>query len=148
GWQGRDVNRNNIKLYGPNGNQITLSTGSGNDTRGLISGRSAELAGPQLPGQSGGARYTPGYHEVTVTGMYKEEDISTSRHTTADSRMNYVAANGNWTQADGSNYLTAWDISVAKQTGSSWSWADGRVYTTVLNMDNPSYGGTSGNDNN
>lgn len=148
GWQGRDVNRNNIKLYGPNGNQITLSTGSGNDTRGLISGRSAELAGPQLPGQSGGARYTPVYHEVTVTGIYKVEYLSTSRNTTGDSRMNYVAANGNWTQANGSNYLTAWDISVAKQTGSSWSWADGRVYTTVLNMDNPSYGGTSGNDNN
>src|SRR5699024_9895374 len=81
GWQGRDVNRNNIKLYGPNGNQITLSTGSGNDTRGLISGRSAELAGPQLPGQSGGARYTPVYHEVTVTGIYKVEYLSTSRNT-------------------------------------------------------------------
>lgn len=144
----RNANRNNIRLFGPNGSQITLTTGTNTDTRGLISSRNAELAGPQLPGQSGGGRYTPIYHEVTVSGIYKVEYLSTSRSPTGDSRMNYVAANSNWTQANNSNYLAAWDISVARQSGSSWNWINGRVYTTVLNMDNPSYGGSTGNDNN
>src|SRR5690554_8084949 len=125
----RNANRNNIKLFGPNGNQILLSTGSGSDTRGLISNRSAELAGPQLPGQSGGNRYTPVYHEVTVSGIYKVEYLSTSRSETGDNRIGYVAANANWSQPSNSHYLAAWDISVAKQTGSSWSWQNGRVYT-------------------
>lgn len=135
----RNANRNNIKLFGPNGNQILLSTGSGSDTRGLISNRSAELAGPQLPGQSGGNRYTPVYHEVTVSGIYKVEYLSTSRSETGDARMDYIAANANWTQGSSSNYLVAWDISVARQTGVTWNWVTGRVYTTVLNMDNPSF---------
>ena len=144
----RNNNRNNISLYAPDGIQITLSTGTNADTRGLISNRTAELAGPQLPNQSGGDRYTPIFHEVTVSGIYKVEYLSTSRSTTGDARMNYVEANSNWTQSTSSNYLSAWDISVAKQSGSSWSWQTGRVYTNVLNMDNPSYGGSSGSDNN
>lgn len=116
----RNENRNNIRLYGPNGNQITLATGTGSDTRGLISSRTAELAGPQPLGQSGGGRYTPIYHEVTVTGIYKVEYLSTSRSTTGDARMGYIAADDDWTQNGNSNYLAAWDISVAKQTGGSW----------------------------
>lgn len=136
----RNANRNNIRLYGPNGNEITLSRGNNTDVRGRIDNRNAELAGPQLPGETGGGRYTPIYYEVTVTGIYKVEYLSTSRSTTGESRMGYQAANSSWSQSDESNYLTAWDISVAQQTsGNKWEWVTGRVFTYVLNMDNPSY---------
>lgn len=137
---------NRIRLYGPNNYQINLSFSSGS---GNIPNRSGELAGPRLPGQgSGNNRYAPIYHQVTQTGIYRVEFISTSGSETGNNRIGYVAANANWSQPSNSHYLAAWDISVAKQTGSSWSWQNGRVYTTVVNMDNPSYGGTSGNDNN
>lgn len=143
----RNANINNIRLYGPDGNLITLSTGNNTDTQGRIDNRTAELAGPQLPNQTGGGRYTPIYHEVTVTGIYKVEYLSTSRSETGDARFSYAQANANWTQSSNSNYLAAWDISVAKQTEGQWSWVPGRTYTTVLNMDNPSYGGQNGTDN-
>lgn len=135
----RNGNRANIKLYGPDGNEISLSVGNDGDTRGRINDRTAELAGPQLPGQTGGNRYTPIYHEVTVTGIYKVEYLGTSRSIDDEDRMGYIAADDNWTQDGNSNYLAAWDISVAKLNGSNWNWETGRVYTTVLTMDNPSY---------
>jgi|26BtaG_2_1085354.scaffolds.fasta_scaffold00030_51 uncharacterized repeat protein (TIGR01451 family) len=136
---------NRIRLYGPNSAQITLSFPNGT---GNIPNRTGELAGPLLPGQTGGNRYNPIYHQVTQTGIYKVEFISTSGSEIGDNRIGYVAANANWSQPNNSNYLAAWDISVAKQSGSTWSWKEGRVYTTVVNMDNPSYGGSSGSDNN
>lgn len=128
-----------IYLYNPSGQDVTptISSGVGN-----IPNRSAELAGPRLPNQNaGGDRYAPIYYTVPAggDGIYKVEFRGTSSSTTGDTRMNYVAANTNWTQANNSNYLAAWDISVAKQTGGSWNWQRGRVYTTVLNMDNPSF---------
>lgn len=137
--QTRDWNRNNIRLYGPGGQQITLETGSNTNTPGLIRGRSQELAGPQLPGQTGEGRYVPIYHTAAESGIYRVEFLSTSRSLTGDSRENYAAADNNWTQGSNSNYLAAWDVSVARQTGNTWNWVSGRVYTTVLNMDNPSY---------
>lgn len=143
----RNSNRNNIRLYDTNGNQITLTTGNNADTNGRIDNRSQELAGPLLPGENDNSKYTPLYHTVTTSGIYRVEFLSTSRSTTGDSRMSYAAANSNWTQDGNSNYLAAWDISVAKQNGGQWEWAKGRTFTTVLNMDNPSYGGSSGSDN-
>lgn len=140
----RNGNRNNIQLYGPYGNQITLDVGNNNDTRGRIDNRTAELDGPQLPNQTGGNRYTPIYHEVTVSGIYKVEYLGTSKSTTGDVRMDYVAANSNWTQGSNTNYLAAWDISVAKQVGANWQWENGRVYNNILNLDNPSYVSQSG----
>lgn len=136
----RNSNRINIRLFGPNGHQITLSTGNNTSVIGRISSRTAELAGPQLPAQTGGNRYTPLYHTVTQAGVYRVEFLSTSRSTTGNSnRIAYVAANGSWTQSDASNYLAAWDVSVAKQTGSVWNWVSGRTYTTVFSMDNQSF---------
>lgn len=129
-------NNNRIRLYGPNNAQITLSFSSGN---GRIPNRTGELAGPRLPGQTtGGNRYAPIYHTVTQSGIYRVEFIGTAGNTTGDQRMNYVAADADWSQSNNSNYLAAWDISVAKQTGSTWSWQNGRVYTNVINMDNQS----------
>src|SRR5690554_5494811 len=46
-------------------------------------------------------------------------------------------ANSNWTQASNSNFIWAWDISVANSAGNDW--VKGRVFTTVLNMDNASF---------
>lgn len=137
-----------IYLYGPDGNEITLtfSPGAGN-----IPNRNAELAGPRLPGQgSGGNRYAPIFYTVPAgkDGIYKIEFRGTSNSTTGDNRLPYSSADS-WPTGPGvnsSNYLIAWDISVARQTGGIWNWVDGRVYTNVLNMDNPSYGGTTGND--
>lgn len=139
----RNLNRNNIKLFGPDGQQITLSKGNDADVTGLISGRTAELAGPFLPNETGGNKYRPIYHNVTVSGIYKVEYLGTSRSETGNIRMGYIAADDNWTQTDNSNYLAAWDISVARQNGNTWKWVNGRVYTTVLNMDNQSYSGST-----
>lgn len=134
-----------IRLYGPDNLPIVLTISGGN---GRIGTRTEELAGPRLPGQgSGSNRYTPIYHTATQTGVYRVEFVSTSDSEMGDARIPYIAANSNWAQPVSSNYLAAWDISVAKQTGGTWSWKNGRVYSTVLNMDNPSYGGTTGNDN-
>lgn len=135
----RNSNRQNIRLFGPNGQPITLTVGNNASTIGRIDNRTAELAGPQLPTQTGGNHYTPLYHTVTQAGIYKVEFRGTADNTTGDNRMSYVAANANWSQANNSNYLAAWDISVAKQTGGTWAWQNGRVYTQVLNMDNPSF---------
>lgn len=136
---------NRIILYGPNNSQINLSFSNG---VGNIPNRAAELAGPRLPGQSSGSnRYAPIYHQVTQSGIYRIEFLGTSTNFNEDKRMSYVAANANWSQSNESHYLAAWDISVAKQSGSSWNWQKGRVYTTVVNLDNPSYGGTTGTDN-
>jgi len=137
----RNGNRQNIRLFGPNGQQITLTVGNNASTIGRIDDRTAELAGPQLPTQTGGNRYTPLYHTVTQAGIYKVEFLSTSGSETGNERISYVAANADWTQPNNSNYLAAWDISVAKQTGTTWNWVNGRVYTTAFSMDNQSYAG-------
>lgn len=139
---------NRIRLFRPNNTQVTLSFSTGN---GNIPDRNGELDGPNLPTQTTGTtnRYTPIYYTVPAggAGIYRVEFIGTNGSETTDTRMTYIAANANWTQATSSSYLAAWDISVAKQTGGIWNWEAGRTYTTVLNMDNPSYGGTTGSDN-
>lgn len=143
----RNANRANIKLYDPSGNQITLTVGNNTDVFGKIPDRTGEIAGPQLPGQTGGNRYTPIYYTATVSGVYRVDFLGTKRTDNENNRNSYVAADGNWTQPASTNYLSAWDISVARQTNSVWNWVTGRTYSRVLNMDNPSYGGISGSDN-
>lgn len=113
-----------IRLFAPNGNQVVNNT-----TGGQIPNRSAELAGPQLYGQTGGGRYTPIYYEVTVEGLYRVE--FTSRGTGQPSTT--VNANSNWTQANNAG-LAAWDVSVINSTNTGF--ISGRVYTNVLNFSN------------
>ena len=138
---GQTGNNARIRLYGPTGTAINLNITSNN---GNIPNRSAELAGPRLPNQSaGGNRYAPIYYTVPPGGggIYKVEFRGTAGNTTGDVRLPYSSAN-TWPSGgnvSNSNYLIAWDISVAKQTGSTWNWQTGRVYTTVLNLDNPSF---------
>src|SRR5690554_5487336 len=138
-----------IYLYSPTGADVTPSASGG---AGNIPNRNGELAGPRFPGQgTGGNRYAALYYTVPVggDGIYKVEFRGTNNNTTGDARLPYSSADS-WPTIPNNttyNYLIAWDISVAKQTGGTWAWQNGRVYTQVLNMDNPSYGGTSGTNN-
>lgn len=136
-----------IYLYRPDGTDVTPAISSGD---GNIANRNAEVAGPQLPGQgSGNNRYKPIFYTVPggQSGIYKVEFRGTNNNTSGDDRLTYSSAS-TWPQStSNSNYLVAWDISVAKQTGGTWNWVPGRLYTQVLNMDNPSYGGANGLDN-
>lgn len=136
-----------IYLYSPTGADVTPAASGG---AGNIPNRNGELAGPRLPGQAAGSnRYAALYYTVPPggEGIYKVEFRGTNNNTTGDARLPYSSANS-WPTSGSNNYLIAWDISVAKQTGGTWAWENGRVYTQVLNMDNPSYGGTTGSDNN
>lgn len=80
-------NRNNIKLYGPDGTEISLTafTGSQNNNTvfGNISNRTAELAGPAGANQTGGNRYTPVTYTVPPNGegVYRVEFIGTGTST-------------------------------------------------------------------
>lgn len=137
-----------IYLYSPTGADVTPAASGG---AGNIPNRNGELAGPRLPGQgTGGNRYAALYYTVPVggDGIYKVEFRGTNNNTTGDARLPYSSADS-WPTIPNNttyNYLIAWDISVAKQTGGTWAWQNGRVYTQVLNMDNPSYQ-SSGNIN-
>jgi len=130
-------NSQRIRLYGPNGNQISLGNLS---NRGNIPNRSGEIAGPRLPNQGpGGNRYQAIYHTVQITGIYKVEfdGTRTGQEDASANRAIGLMANSNWTQASNSNFIWAWDISVANSAGNDW--VKGRVFTTVLNMDNASF---------
>ena len=105
-----------------------------------------------MPGQAAGEnRYTPVYYKVPAEGegIYKVEfrGGNDSRTDTKDDKGNdtsrYSAtAIGQkadaWPALANKNYLVAWDISVAN-TDDGNAWIPGRVYTNVLNMDDPSY---------
>ncbi|SEW12451.1 DUF11 domain-containing protein [Kaistella antarctica] len=123
-----------IKLYSPSGglllNDATIA--------GQISNRVAELAGPQLSGQTGGNRYTPIYYQVPTgaTGIYRVEFIG---RTTGDPGTT-ILANASWTQGD--NGIPSWDVSVINTANTAF--IKGRVYTNVLNLSN---GNTSSNAN-
>lgn len=126
-----------IRLYGPDGNPINLDYGSSNNQIGRISGRNAEKAGPRLPGQPAGSdRYQAIYHTVAVEGIYRVEFDGTRRgnETITTGRADNILANQTWTQHTDSNYIWAWDVSVAN--AAKTDWIPGRVYTNVLNMDN------------
>lgn len=128
-----------IRLYGPNGSLIVLNIP--NNNAGRIPGRNAELAGPRLPNQGmGGSRYQAIYHTVQTEGIYRVEFAGTNgwnNENSSDGRAIELMANSTWTQDPNSNYIWAWDVSVANVDKTAWT--SGRVYTNVLNMDNASF---------
>ncbi|MGG5507809.1 MULTISPECIES: DUF7507 domain-containing protein [unclassified Myroides] len=131
---------NYIYLYDPNGNEVKLDISSGT---GKIGYRLEELAGPRLPGQGYGEyRYKPIYYKVPVggTGVYRVEFLGSDRSTSGalTSTYDYSPAT-EWPRTKYTNYVVAWDISVAKQTNNLWHWVKGRVFTTMIAMNNPSY---------
>ncbi|WP_158963001.1 DUF7507 domain-containing protein [Myroides fluvii] len=128
-----------ILLYAPDGNEVTLVFEKNN---GFIYKREVEVAGPRLPGQRAGeSRYIPIYYTVPAggAGVYRVEFISSSDKTTGNVLgMEYTAAAAAF-NVGGGNYLSAWDISVAKKIDNSWNWVTGRVFTTAMALHNPSY---------
>lgn len=115
-----------IRLYNPAGTQVV-----NNSNQGQISNRTAELAGPQLFGQSVVNRYTPLYYLVLPggDGIYRVEFESRG---TSDSNTT-VLANNNWTQGNNSSIM-AWDVSVINTANTAF--IPGRVYTNVINFNN------------
>ncbi|HLW50247.1 MAG TPA: hypothetical protein VKZ78_04695, partial [Sphingobacteriaceae bacterium] len=134
-----------IRITPPTGSAITSpnnSTGriAGGLVGGITTNRDAEKAGPRLPGSGSGGGYIPWTHTAATTGVYKVEFISGLGEATTDEgsatndpgRAN-IAANANWTQANNTIYIQAWDISVSNAAGTEW--IPGRTWTNVLNMD-------------
>lgn len=117
-----------IRLFAPDGSLVVNNTSTGQ-----ISNRTAELAGPQLFGQTGGNRYTPIYYTASTDGIYRVEFAGR----TASDPSTTITANSNWTQ-DNSAGIAAWDVSVINTTNTGF--VSGRVYTNILNLSN----GTSG----
>lgn len=128
-------NQNNayIRMYAPNGDRVVEVR-----NQGQISNRTAELAGPQLPNQTGGNRYTPIYYTVPAggEGVYRVEFTSRS-----NSGQGYgLAISTSWTQTTTFNNnnihsnaaIVAWDISVVNTAGTGF--IPGRVYATNLNL--------------
>lgn len=114
-----------IYLYAPNGTAVI-----NNSTAGNIPNRAAELAGPKLPNGTGAANtYTPVYYTVPAggEGIYKVEFTARDTQTSTTT----IAANANWTQST-NEAIMAWEVSVA----SGSTFVKGRVYTTVLNLNN------------
>lgn len=116
-----------IRLYSPNGALVV-----DNASTGVITNRTAELAGPQLLGQTGGNRYTPIYYLVPNggDGIYRVEFVARG---TNDPQATFNA-NANWTQSTGDAGIMAWDVSVINPGNTAF--IPGRVYTNVLNLTN------------
>src|SRR5690606_25615412 len=114
-----------IRLFAPDGTEVINNTSAGN-----IANRTAELAGPLLVGETGGAnKYLPIYHTATVAGIYRVEFVARG----AGNPTNQFDANANWTQPNASGIM-AWDVSVINSTNDAF--IKGRIYTTVLNLSN------------
>jgi len=114
-----------IYLYAPDGTAVVNGSTAGN-----IPNRTAELAGPKLPNGTGAANtYTPVYYTVPAgkDGIYRVEFTARDNSTSSTT----LAANTNWTQSS-NEAIMAWEISVA----SGSAFVKGRVYTTVLNLNN------------
>ncbi|AFL80252.1 conserved repeat protein [Aequorivita sublithincola DSM 14238] len=115
-----------IRLYDPSGTEIVSDV-----SNGVISNRTAELAGPLLVGEpAGGNKYLPIYYTVTVAGIYRVEFVARA---TGDPSNTYLA-NANWTQPTNNAAIVAWDISVINSANNGF--IKGRVYTNVLNLSN------------
>lgn len=116
-----------IRLYSPNGTLVVDNTSAG-----VITNRTAELAGPQLSGQTGGNRYTPIYYLVPNggDGIYRVEFVARG----ASDPQTTFDANANWTQSTGDAGIMAWDVSIINPTNNAF--IPGRVYTNVLNLTN------------
>ena len=128
-----------ILLYAPNGERVNLSFSYGN---GRISSRKEELAGPTLPEQKASeGRYVPIFYTVPKggSGVYRVEFIGTDGSTTGAILNNKYSKATEWPSNQSyTNNLIAWDISVAKQASGIWKWVNGRVFTTVMSLYNPS----------
>lgn len=116
-----------IRLYSPSGTVLVDNTSAG-----VITNRTAELAGPQLSGQTGGNRYTPIYYLVPNggDGIYRVEFVARA----TNDPQNTFNANDNWTQSTGDAGIMAWDVSVINPGNTAF--IPGRVYTNVLNLTN------------
>lgn len=116
-----------IVLIAPNNSTVV----NDNTVAGQIASRTAELAGPQLFGQTGGGRYTPIYYTVPsgADGIYRVQFYGRA---TGDPTTS-VDANANWSQANNNNIM-AWDVSVINSGNTAF--IPGRVYTNVLNLSN------------
>lgn len=121
------VGNGRIIVTSPDGNSTTYNVNAG---VGLISSRTAELAGP-------GVGYTPITIPVTVTreGIWKVEFQAPVGNgiNSATTDLPNVLANDAWTQPAGtSNLIAAWDVSVRNTDDTAW--LSGRVYANVLNF--------------
>ncbi len=117
-----------IRMYAPDGTEV-INANSG----GQITNRTAELAGPQRFGQTGGNRYTPIYYQVPANkgGVYRVE----FRGRTDGVPTTRIAYTTDWTQStQGNNGIIAWDVSVINTNNTAF--VSGRVYTTILNLAN------------
>lgn len=131
----RWANRNRISLFDPSGNPIVLQAFTGaqnsNTVYGNISGRSAELAGPQFRNAATNPAntYRPIYYTVPVggAGVYRVEFEAR----TSSGNGSWSAANGNWSQPEDAT-VVAWDISVINKNDDGF--VSGRVYATNLNL--------------
>ncbi len=121
-----------IRLYAPDGTLVVNATSGGQ-----IANRTAEVAGPQRVGQTGGNRYTPLYHTVNQAGIYRVEFVA--RGTGAPNSAIDVAS---WTQGSNAG-IVAWDVSVINEGNTDF--ISGRVYTNILNFSlGSSRSGTNG----
>ncbi|RQP13817.1 MAG: DUF11 domain-containing protein, partial [Parapedobacter sp.] len=112
-----------IRLFGPSGSEISLAISG---SAGYIANRTQELAGPAKPaGASPVNAYTPIYHTVTETGIYRVEFIGYGTGTAG-------VADGPWTNGTSSDYVNAWDVSVYSAV--SADFISGRVYANVFNL--------------
>ena len=141
----RGTTRKYIFLYAPDGTEVTPRPEHA--SIGTISNRAQELAGPRLPGEGGGNnKYTPLQYVVPAggSGIYRVNFLGASGDENGEVRLGYAKANV-WPHAISglSNYVIAWDIAVAKQNQASWNWVKGRVFTKVVNLDNPASDGES-----
>lgn len=114
-----------IRMYAPNGSLVVNNT-----TDGQITSRAAELAGPQLFGQTGGNRYVPIYYSVNTEGIYRVEFVGRA----SGDPSTTIAADASWTQSGTNAGIAAWDVSVINTSNNAF--IKGRVYTNILNFSN------------
>ncbi|WP_060875662.1 DUF11 domain-containing protein [Myroides odoratus] len=138
-----DVQENGTRkifLYAPNGAQIVLPL-SGQS--GTIPNRTAELAGPRLPGQIAGSnRYLPVYYTVPTggSGIYKVEFYGPNEPGRPGTKIYEATRADRWPEKplpinpNLAHNVIAWDVSVAKRNGTDWTWVNGRTYTNTLNL--------------
>jgi len=123
-----------IRLYGVNGNQITLSYAAGD---GRIANRAEELAGPLRSSETAnGNKYKPIYYTVPAggTGIYRVE--FGVANVSGGNSQNGVLADADWDLSTHSSYrIAAWDVSVINTSNSGF--ISGRVYMNLLNLNIP-----------
>lgn len=137
-----DFGSGTIRLYQPNGTQVTGLTFSA--TNGRIANRTDEVSGPRLSGVTTGAGYTATYYTVPAggDGVYRVE--FTAPGTGTITPRNAEAVNANWAAQTATNtYITAWDVSVINTTNTAF--IKGRVFTNTLSFHNYANNGSAAN---